>query len=161
MPQSRWFKGLFAALFISGAWLSVGCVAANAPTEQSASPAGAPPATVLQIMNVLTSPASEVVFSSVQTVASERGVENVAPKDDQEWQKVVDNAVMMAESANLLLTPARARDQGDWVKMTNALIEASVASMKAASAKDAEALNTSFDQLYSACEDCHMKYSPR
>ena len=69
MPQSRWFKVRFAALLISGAWLSVGCVAANAPTEQSASPAGAPPATVLQIMNVLTSPASEVVFSSVQTVA--------------------------------------------------------------------------------------------
>ena len=67
---------------------------------------------------------------------------------------------MLVESGNLLLMGDRVQDQGDWIKMTHALIEASIVSMKAAKAKDVDALYDSFDGLYLSCENCHLKYFP-
>ena len=111
-------------------------------------------------MNVLTNPASEVVFSAVSTTTSSRGVETVAPKDDRAWLTVVDNAAMLVESGNLLLMGSRVRDEGDWVRMTREFVDASTVSMNAAKAKDVNALYSSFDRLYLSCEHCHVKYFP-
>ena len=160
MRQSRWLRVIAAAVLVSSAWVSVGHSPVSALTAQDASSGMTPVATVRQIMTQLTSPASEVVFSAVLTVSSPAGVENIAPKDDEEWQKVVDNAAMLVESGNLLLMGDRVQDQGDWIKMTHALIEASIVSMKAAKAKDVDALYDSFDGLYLSCENCHLKYFP-
>ena len=150
---------LAGALFVSCGGLTVGSDRANAQTAQASSRV-TPVASVLQVMNVLTNPASEVVFSAVSTTTSSRGVETVAPKDDRAWLTVVDNAAMLVESGNLLLMGSRVRDEGDWVRMTREFVDASTVSMNAAKAKDVNALYSSFDRLYLSCEHCHVKYFP-
>ena len=144
--------------FWAGLWAAP--ARADAQTAQTTSARATPVASVLQIMNVLTNPASEVVFSAVLTVASSRGVENISPKTDREWQTVQDNAALLVESGNLLLMGTRVRDKSDWTRLTREFIEASIVSMKAAKAKDVNALYASFDQLYLTCERCHLKYFP-
>lgn len=158
MRQSLWPYVLASALLVSSAGLTVGPGRANAQSAQQTSSRVTPVASVLQVMNVLTNPASQVVFSAVSTISSSRGVENVAPKNDRDWQLVVDNAAMLVESGNLLLMGSRVRDEGDWIRMTREFIEASTVSMNAAKAKDVNALYSSFDLLYMTCERCHVKY---
>jgi hypothetical protein len=142
--------------FWAGLWAAT--IRADAQTAQTTSTGITPVASVLQIMNVLTNPASEIVFSAVLTVSSSRGVENISPKTDREWQTVEDNAALLVESGNLLLIGTRVRDKGDWTRLTRQFVEASIVSMKAAKARNVNALYASYDELYLTCERCHLKY---
>ena len=117
-----------------------------------------PVANVLQIMNGLTVPASDVVFAAVSTVMSSRGVEEIAPSGEEEWQAVEDSAAMLVESGNLLLIGNRVRDEEDWTEISRAFIDASIVAMDAARAKNADALFSSYDAIYITCERCHLKY---
>ena len=67
---------------------------------------------------------------------------------------------MLAESANLLMMPGRARDQERWQADANLLREAGRAALKAAKAKDVEAVRAVNDQLYVSCTTCHEHYRP-
>jgi hypothetical protein len=103
-------------------------------------------------------PAAEVLFESVGTVISERGVEEIAPKNDDEWANVRNNALTLAEAGNLLMIGDRPRDRGEWMKMSRALVDVGVVAWKAAEAKNAEALFEAGGQVYEACQHCHSKY---
>jgi cytochrome c556 len=52
----------------------------------------------------------------------------------------------------------RVKDQGDWMKFSRALVDASAGALKAAQAKNADAMSTASDAVYETCETCHMKY---
>ena len=117
-----------------------------------------PVASVEQLMEGTVHPAAEVLFKSVGTIISEKGVEEIAPRNDEEWANVRNNAVTLAESGNLLMIGKRAKDQGDWMKMAQGLIEAGVAATKATEAKDVQALFDAGGKVYEACERCHGRY---
>ena len=87
-------------------------------------------------------------------------IERNAPKNDSEWGLVQDQALMLAESGNLLLMPGRARDQAGWVKDAKLLIDVGNAAYKAAKAKDMPAIIALNDQLNTACVTCHEDYRP-
>ena len=67
---------------------------------------------------------------------------------------------MLAESANLLMMPGRARDQGRWMKDARLMLDAGWAAFKAAKAKDVPALEALSDQMYESCTTCHQHYRP-
>lgn len=117
-----------------------------------------PAADVKQIMNGLTVPASELVFKAVSTVMSSRGVQEIAPRTDADWQRVEDGAAMLVESGNLLMIGKRVDDQGDWIELTQAFIAASRQALEAARMKKQNALVSSFDAIYESCERCHLRY---
>src|SRR5205807_2091706 len=81
-----------------------------------------PVADVKQLMHAIVIPSSNVVFH----------VEVEAPKDDNAWQLVVNNALAMAEAGNLLMIPGRAKNNDDWIKKAQALVDVGVLAMKAA-----------------------------
>jgi hypothetical protein len=87
-------------------------------------------------------------------------VERTPPKNDQDWGVLRTNALTLAESGNLLMMGARARDQGDWIKDAKMLVDAGNAAYKAARAKDLNAVVAVNDQLYAACVTCHQQYRP-
>jgi cytochrome c556 len=149
---------LFAAivLFVS----ITGVFVASTHTAQNAPPLITPVATVRQIMNELTVPASDAVFKAVSTVSTANGVEETTPKTDKEWQAVEASAAMVAESANLLLTRTQVDDQAEWIRMSRALVQVSQVAMDAARHKNPDALVSSYEALYAACESCHQKYLP-
>jgi len=77
-----------------------------------------------------------------------------------EWDALVNNSLMLAESANLLMADNRARDQGVWMVDAKLLWEVGNKAFKAAKVKDLEALKALNDELYEACQSCHVHYRP-
>jgi cytochrome c556 len=72
---------------------------------------------------------------------------------------VASSAASLAEVGGLLMAEGRARDSGRWMKISQALINASLVSMRAAEAEDKDALLASGEALNATCEDCHRIYS--
>jgi hypothetical protein len=101
-------------------------------------------------MEVMTIPLSDAVFAA--------GSE--PPKDDAGWTGVQQKALALAESANLLLIPPRTIAAGSWGKWAVAQRDAAVRAMKAAQARNGDALSAAADALYETCEGCHKVYLP-
>ena len=156
MRPTHWLLLTAIVLFVS----STGLFIASARTTHKAPPLTTPVATVRQIMNELMVPASDAVFKAVSTVSTANGVEEKEPKTDKEWQAVEVGAAMVAESANLLLIRDRLDDQAEWIRRSRALVQASQVAMDAARHKNLDALFSSFEVMYAACEGCHRKYFP-
>jgi hypothetical protein len=108
-------------------------------------------ATMKQLMVDLIHPASNEILLFVN-----RG----SVTDEKEWAVVRRSAVTLAESANLLMAPGRARDQGDWLKNAKMLAGVGAAAYQAAQAKDAKALTALAEPLDATCTACHKQYRP-
>jgi len=140
------FFVLFATVLFWG-----GCSGAQQAPQAAAPPAFKPVGNTLQLMQAIVIPAADAVWA----VGAE------APKNDEEWAKVRNNALALAESGNLLMIGDRAKDQGEWMRMSLALVDAGTAAFQAAEAKNVEGVMMAGDALYSSCEGCHMKYPPK
>jgi cytochrome c556 len=108
-------------------------------------------ATVKEVMQTMTIPASDAIFSA----ASDK------PKDAEGWLELRKNTVMLRESGELLMTGARAKDKAAWMDMARALVTEAQATLKAIDAKDGDALAQAGDDVYATCDTCHTKYLPQ
>ena len=131
-------------------FLLAGCSAPGPPLK--------PVGTVRQIMEGTVHPSSEVIFEAVGTIITMSGVQEIAPKSDEEWTGVWNNALTLAEAGNLLMMGDRPKDRDEWMKRAQALRDAGVLAMKAAEARNAEALFSAGGTVYEACEQCHYRY---
>jgi cytochrome c553 len=104
--------------------------------------------TVSELMIDIIYPSSDALFY----------IERSPPKNEVEWNVIRRQALMLAESGNLLMMAGRARDQGNWAKDSKMLIDAGTAAYKAAAAKDVTAIQALNDQLNTACVKCHEQY---
>src|SRR6476620_8464015 len=59
-------------------------------------------------------------------------VESRTPKDEAEWNTFEGQMLMLAESANLLMMPGRARDQKQWMADAKLMLDAGALAVKAA-----------------------------
>ena len=87
-------------------------------------------------------------------------IERTPPKTDVDWGGIRTNALTLAESANLLMMPARARDNEKWMADAKLLLEAGSAAYKASVAKNMAAIVALNEDLTNACIQCHMDYRP-
>ncbi len=160
MRTVNWLFAVSVALFISG----IGFIIASgrASKVEAAAPAATPSlppvASVKQIMAGIVMPAAYVVFDSVSTIVDAKGVQENQPKTDEEWANVGANAAVLIESANMLLIGNRPVDQGDWVKMSNAMADAGRIALKAADAKSPEGILEAGEAINMSCDSCHEKY---
>jgi hypothetical protein len=157
----RLTQGLFvvsALLFVFGiGFVVVGAKAAKQvppPVERAITPV----ASVKQIMGGIVGPAANVVFEAVSTTVSEKGVEEKAPHTDDEWAVVGNNAAALAEAGNLLMMDGRAVDRGDWLKMSQAMIDAGRKTLKAVEARSADGVLNSGEDVNVSCDTCHERY---
>jgi cytochrome c556 len=81
-------------------------------------------------------------------------------KSLKDWEDLTNNSLMLAESANLLMAPNRAKDNDRWMKDAKLLWEVGNKAFKFAKAKDLEGLKSLNDDLYEACQSCHEHYRP-
>jgi cytochrome c553 len=87
-------------------------------------------------------------------------IETRQPASDAEWGELQNKTLALAESANLLMMPGRARDQERWMADAKLMLDVGADTFKAASAKDVEALIALNDRLYASCVTCHQHYRP-
>ena len=81
-------------------------------------------------------------------------------KSLKDWEDLTNNALMLAESANLLMAPNRAKDNGRWMKDAKLLLDVGTKAFAFAKAKDLDGLKSLNDDLYEACQSCHVDYRP-
>jgi hypothetical protein len=87
-------------------------------------------------------------------------VSSRTPTNDVEWNDLRAKALVLAESANLLMMPGRARDQGKWMEYSKAMLDAAQKAFIAAKAHDADAIAELNDPVYQSCTQCHLQYRP-
>ena len=148
---------VLAALLVAASTLSP--AAAQTPSPGASQPpvpstAGIPAAarvgSMSELMVDIIYPASDAIFY----------VTTREPTNDVEWNALRGKALMVAESANLLMMPGRARDQDRWMADAKLLLDVGTAAFRAARRKDLKALEELNDQLYVSCTTCHMHYRP-
>jgi lipocalin-like protein len=109
-----------------------------------------PASTMSELMVKIIYPASDAIFY----------ITTREPKSEAEWVELQGKALAVAESANLLMMPGRARDQDRWMRDARLMLDAGRAAFRAAKAKDLAALDALNDQLYTSCTTCHQHYRP-
>lgn len=159
MRTVQWLFVVGVLLFITGiGFVIAGARSARLAPAVEAAPVATPVATIKQIMNGITQPAANVVYNAVGTVINTEGIKDIAPQNDEEWAGVGNSAAALVESGNLLLMSGRAVDNGDWVTMTRAFIDASTKAVKAAEAKSTEGILESGAEINETCDTCHERY---
>lgn len=118
-----------------------GAVVAQAPSFQ-------PVGSMSELMIRIIYPASDALFY----------IERDAPKTDVQWNAIRTQALILAESGNLMLLPNRQRDQGDWVKETKVMIDLAATAFRAALAKNMDGILAVNDKLADSCIVCHQQY---
>jgi hypothetical protein len=115
-------------------------------------------------MNILMSGpvtlAAEIYWDSVSIVVDIEGEHINQPQTDDDWHVIWQAGIAIAESANLMMQEQRALDQGDWLRMSNALYDAGLSAARAAEAQDYEAVLAEGETVYNACTACHEQYMP-
>ena len=136
------------------AWLLLAAAALSAQPPSPATPAApVKPAivgTMSDLMVKVIYPASDAIFY----------ITTRQPTTESEWVELQGKALMVAESANLLMMPGRARDEDRWMEDAKLMLDAGRAAYRAARAKDLAALEALNDQLYESCTSCHQHYRP-
>src|SRR5690349_3433658 len=105
-------------------------------------------ANVRELHDLLISPASDAVFNAATD----------PPTDAKGWTSARGQALVLAESANLLMVGSRVRDTDNWMRMSRALVDAAALAATAADKKDAKALEAATDAITVSCMNCHRPY---
>jgi len=138
---------------------------------------------IRQIMGSMVMSNADVLWSSVSSNVTDKGIEEKAPKTEEDWKIVRSSAVTIMEASDLILIPGRHvaapgekeqdpnvnlspekiealinADRTSWVKMAHDLHDSILPALKAIDAKDAMALSDAGAAIDKACEDCHLKY---
>jgi hypothetical protein len=144
------------------------------PPATPARPAPQPYATLAQMMRGIPFPASNIIFD---TQSEDPGVPKKATDGARGatasfssvyggWQMVENNALAIAETANLLMIPGRMCENGrpvpldrdDFKKFAAGLADAGKAAYKAAQSKNMDAMVDVSGTVSDACAACHEVY---
>ena len=170
---------------------TVGCrqtpPTAAAPPAAPAAPAFEPVLSVKELMERIVDPIADWVFDAVAIDVSAKGITETKPVTDEDWLKVENGALILAESSNLLKmhrpvappgdngaphepgkpSPELSTDEiaakinGDyalWQKHADELRVASLEALAIAKKRDVEALFNAGAIIDKACESCHLEY---
>jgi len=117
-----------------------------------------PVADVKQLMQTVIDPAADVIWEATGTIITLEGTEERAPKNEEEWNAIRTQAMMLTESGNLLMMVPRAMDGGAWMTLSQGLVDTGVTALRAAEAKNVNQLFTAGGAIYEACVNCHQQY---
>jgi hypothetical protein len=133
--------------------LAGAAVAQALPAQQPApdSVGGPQPiGTISELMVHLIYPTSDAIFYILTRT----------PTSTAEWGALEGQALMLAESGNLLMMPSRARGRDQWIQDAKLMLDVGEAALKAAQDRDVEALSELNEQLYQSCTTCHQHFRP-
>jgi len=106
--------------------------------------------TMSDLMVKIIYPASDALFY----------IESRTPKTETEWTLLEGQALMVAESANLLMMPGRARDQKQWMADARLMLDAGAEALAAAKKRDVQGIVMVNERLLESCTSCHKNYRP-
>jgi hypothetical protein len=110
------------------------------------------------LMQSVVDPNADIVWDAVKWIETAQGVEEIRPRNEEQWAAVRNAAVTVAESGNLLMMVPRAKDSDEWMKLAQRMIDTGQEAIKAADSKNADRLFTVGGDIYDSCSACHAKY---
>jgi hypothetical protein len=158
MRSVHWLFVVGVALFLSGIWFVIASARTGGDATPSAASVISSEATVKQLMIGIAAPAADFVFNAVRSESTKDGFKDIRPQNDAEWEAVGSHAAALIEVGNLLMMGNRAVDNGNWIAMSRALMDAGRDTLKAAQAQDADGLLQSGGDLAPVCDACHERY---
>ncbi len=136
---------------IAIALVVAGLAGAAAARDDAPAPAPQPVGTMSELMIKLMYPASDAILY----------VESRAPTNEVEWNELQAQALVLAESANLIMMPSRVvGDRDEWMRDARLMFDAGAAAYEAALDQDLEALIALNEQVYLSCVVCHKRTRP-
>lgn len=111
------------------------------------------------VMASVLDPAADVYWDAVGWIVDEGGTTQIRPETLEDWEAVRNAAVVMAESANLLMLDGRALDQGPWIQLSRDFAMISQRAIRAAEQRDEQAVFDAGAEVYEACTACHASYA--
>jgi hypothetical protein len=150
------FGAVSFAVLLAASLLILGRSVANAKPGGAAPQATGAAAGNFQTIGTISDVMVSMVYPAANNIllSAYRGV----PQDDKEWLSIQRNAVLLAESGNVLLMRSPAGGQSEWAKDAKMLVDAGAAAYNAARAKDANALMAVAQPLNASCTACHKQY---
>lgn len=130
------------------------CLAACAERQPEATP-GLP---MNELMGHVLDPAADVIWASAGAELTAEGETDLSPTTEEGWLAVENAAATLAETGNLLLLPGRRVDDPVWIDNARKLTELGQLTMKAAEAKNKQAVFDRGGEIYVVCSSCHEKY---
>lgn len=118
-----------------------------------------PVADIKLLMSAVLEPAADAYWDAVGAIIDEKGTQEFEPQTLEEWEAVRNSAYVVAESGNLLMMGSRARDGGDWMRFSQALIDVGQKAARAAESRSAQAVFDAGADVYDACTACHAVYA--
>ena len=166
------------------------CTAKPAEQAPVATPAATdltPVASVHELMRDIVDPISDLIFDAVGTEVTATGVVQAEPKTDEDWAKVRQGAMTLAESANLLKMPRKMVPDGYvvdpvlrgptapelapdaitakiaanrvlWDKFADGMRDEAIKVLAIVETKDTARLFEAGSDLDAVCETCHLEY---
>lgn len=140
---------------------------------------------IQDIMLDMIDPSADFLWGSVSVTETAEGVEEKQPRSDEEWAEVRKHAIILAESANLILMEGRhvvregkvladhgtpgnltaeqaeeaiAADRAVFEGFGQALREVGVTFLQAAEERDAKKIMDAGEAMDQVCEGCHLKF---
>ena len=164
--------------------LFAACRGNSETSEESVLPPSAATAPVRAIMAAIIDPAADVVWGAVGTIMTgPTEIEELAPKNDEEWAIVRQNALIIMEASDLLRTPGRPmagpgeksiapgvelepleieanvnENREQWDQFSMDLHDSTVELLQAIDAKDPVKLFDLGEGLDTTCENCHITF---
>ena len=178
---------LLYSLALLLALTTAGCKRDTEAAPANATAAAMPPFitdhTIKELMLNVVDTNADIVWLSVTTTASDKGLVETRPKNDAEWMRVRQGAVTLAEAANLLMIPGRHvarpgeksetpgvelepsemeelinKDRPAFYKHAKDLYDAAMLAVDAIDKRDADKVFEVGENIDHACESCHRQY---
>jgi cytochrome c556 len=144
-----------------------------------------PVVSVKELMKYMIDPVADNIFNAVGSTLTKHGMVDVAPKTEEDWDKIQTGATSLAEAASLLkirrpftppgdennstgpdaveLSPAQItakveRDPVEWNARIEAMRNVALEALDVVKRKDVNELWDVGENLDRACEACHRSY---
>ena len=112
-----------------------------------------------QIMETMVDPSANLIWRSVSTVVTVDEVKETFPRSDKEWNDLRKAATRLAEGGRLLKTSRSRWDDRDWLKWSQAIVDAADLTLKAVDARSPDRILDAGEKIYETCVACHGGYS--
>ena len=152
MQSSRRLTSLAAALLLSGLGAAPSMADNAAPM-----PPFLPHVDMQTFMEHVLTPAASTLWSVNGSVIDAEGEHDLAPKTDDDWERLVSATATLAEATNALMIPQRAIDPA-WNEYVKKLADAADKAYHAAENHDLRSISEVSDRLDGICSSCHKHY---
>jgi hypothetical protein len=151
--------------------------------EPSKTPEYLVTSSIREIMGSMVMPGANDLWNAVSSSVTAKGVEEKAPKTEQEWNDIRGKAITLMEASDLILIPGRhvappgainkepsvnlapdviermiAEEPAAWTMFAHAMHDSVMPALKAIDAKNPMALSDAGAAIDQACENCHLKF---